>query len=586
MAKWRHTWLVVPLVWLFFGLALHSMVQDSPTMDEQNHIARGITFLRTGDPRLSLEHPPLVNALAALPLLTLPDLRLPTDQPSWQALEPPGAYWYFYADQFLWQYNRPYVNQILFLARLPIVWLTLALALVGFRWARRLWGKWAGWLALALLLFDPNVLAHGRYVTTDLGGTLFAFLAAFQLWRMWHGKWEISQLSIVNRQLLIANNTLTIDHWRLAIGNFFLSAFTLGLAFSSKLSILGFVPIFALLALLPGPDGGSWRGAARRLGQLGGAGLASLWVVWALFGFEWRAFRFGSDLLEGLNQFRGPMPTFWAGIEQILLLSQGGRTAFLLGETTNTGFLAYFPVALGVKTPLLTLLATAVALPLLLKNEATRRHALFLLLPVLGYFVLTLQSGLNIGYRHLLPMLPFMYLLMAGWVAGMGRGGNGRFSFFVFCFLLIVQISTALAIHPHYLSYFNRLAGGPAQGSNILIDSNVDWGQDLRRLAAWVAENEVEEVKLGWFGTAQPDYYGIRYEPLPGLGGVGQPQFFDAWWQLPFDPVQPEPGVYAISVTSLWEFPLATADKHVYAWFRAREPAARIGYSVLVYVVR
>ncbi len=569
MAKQQRIWLAVPLVWLFFGLALNSLVMDSPTMDEQNHIARGITFLRTGDPRLSLEHPPLVNALSALPLLTLPDLRLPTDQPSWQAMEPPGAYWYFYADQFLWQYNRPYVNQILFLTRLPIVWLTLALALVGFCWARRLWGEWAGWLALALLLFDPNVLAHGRYVTTDLGGTLFAFLAAFQLWRMWHGKW-----SMVNGQWSIA-------HRKAAIGNSFLSALTLGLAFGSKLSILGFVPIFALLALLPGTDGWRWQGAARRLGQLGGAGLASLLVVWALFGFEWRAFRFGSELLAGLNQFSGPMPTFWAGIEQILLLSQGGRTAFLLGETTTTGFLAYFPVALGVKTPLLVLLATAVALPLLLKNGATRRHALFLLLLALGYFALTLQSGLNIGYRHLLPMLPFLYLLIAGLMADKGQLARPLLPL-----LLVGQLWVALTIHPHYLSYFNRLAGGPAQGYNVLIDSNVDWGQDLRRLAGWLAENEVQQVKLGWFGTAQPDYYGIAYEPLPGLGGVGQPQFFDAWWQLPFDPAQPEPGVYAISVTSLWEFPLATADKHVYAWFRAREPDARIGYSVLMYVVR
>lgn len=557
------------------------MVLDSPTMDEQNHIARGITFLRTGDPRLSLEHPPLVNAISALPLLTLPDLRLPTDQPSWQAMQPPGAYWYFYADQFLWQYNRPYINQILFLARLPVVWLTLMLALVGFRWARQLWGRRAAWLALALLLFDPNLLAHGRYVTTDLGGTLFVFLAAFQLWRMWQGK-----SSIVNRQLLIANKKLTIDRWPLTIGNLLLSALTLGLAFAAKLSILGFVPIFAALALLPGPDGWCWRSAVQRLWQLAGAGLASLLVVWALFGWEWRAFRFASDWLVELNRFNGPMPTFWAGIEQILLLNQGGRTAFLLGETTNTGFWAYFPVALAVKTPLLTLLGTAVALLILLRRPATRRQALFLLLPTLGYFALTLTSGLNIGYRHLLPMLPFMYLLIAGLMADTWPRGNGRFSFYVFSFLLIGQISTALFIHPHYLSYFNRLAGGPAQGYNILIDSNVDWGQDLRRLADWLAENEVAEVKLGWFGTAQPDYYGIAYQPLPGLGGVGQPQFFDAWWQLPFDPAQPEPGIYVISATSLWEFPLATADKYVYAWFRAREPDARIGYSVLVYVVQ
>ncbi len=572
MAKRRYLWFVIPLIWLFFWLALNSMVLDSPTMDEQNHIARGITFLRTGDPRLSLEHPTLVNAISALPLLALPDLSLPTDQPSWQAMEPVGAYWYFYADQFLWDYNRPYVNQIVFLARLPIVWLTLALGLVGFHLARQLWGRRAAWLVLPLLLFDPNILANGRYTTTDLGGTLFMLLATLALWQLWnYSEWS----------------------WR----RWFWGAFCLGLAFASKLSVLAFVPLWALLALLPlysGIDG--WRDAWRRLLQFGSAGLASLLVVWALFGFEFRPFRFGSQILMGLNDFSGPMPTFWAGIEQILLLNQGGRTAFLLGETTTTGFWAYFPVALAVKTPLLTLLGAVLALLVLLRQPTQRRRALFLLLPALGYFALTLQSGLNIGYRHLLPILPFLYLLIAGGAASERRGESlwvdrlriqGNYlSTFIPLFLIIAQVVTALGIHPHYLSFFNQLAGGPAQGYNILIDSNVDWGQDLRRLADWLVENEVERVKLGWFGTAEPDYYGIDYDPLPGLGGVGQPQFFDAWWQLPFDPAIPAPGVYAISATSLWEFPLLTADKHVYAWFRAREPDARVGYSIFIYDLR
>ena len=227
---------------------------------------------------------------------------------------------------------------------------------------------------------------------------------------------------------------------------------------------------------------------------------------------------------------------------------------------------------------------------------------MFLLIPPLAYFTLTLQSALNIGYRHLLPMLPFLYVLASGaamqnWEWGMGNGkGRKRNELRVevvystirnlqsaLWIVFILILLSDLLIHPHYLSYFNRLAGGPENGRNILIDSNIDWGQDLRRLRDWMAENDVDQVKLGWFGTARPAYYGIAYEPLPGLGGVGQPQFFDAWWNLPFDPAQPEPGLYAISVTSLWEFPLT--DKYVYAWFRARPPDARIGYSILIYEV-
>jgi hypothetical protein len=128
------------------------------------------------------------------------------------------------------------------------------------------------------------------------------------------------------------------------------------------------------------------------------------------------------------------------------------------------------------------------------------------------------------------------------------------------------------------LSYFNLAAGGPANGGRILIDSNIDWGQDLFRLQDWMAENEVEQLKLSWFGTADPAYYGLAYDPLPGL-----PRHFDLWWDVPFNPADPEPGIYAISLSNLWELPLE--EKVVFPWFRRREPDDRVGYSILIYRV-
>ncbi len=134
MQTWRRNGLLILAIWLFFWLALDSMVDDSPTMDEQNHLARGVAFVRTADPRLSLEHPPLTNALSGLPVaLLLPELRLPTDHPSWER-QPPDVYWYNFAEQFLWHYNDD-VTRMIFLGRLPILFLTLGLALVGYRLA-------------------------------------------------------------------------------------------------------------------------------------------------------------------------------------------------------------------------------------------------------------------------------------------------------------------------------------------------------------------------------------------------------------------------------------------------------------------
>ena len=568
-----HTWIVVPAILLFFFLALHSATGDSPTMDEQNHLARGLAFLETGDPRLSVEHPPLVNTLSALPVWTLLDVRLPTDHPSWS--QPDG--WYAFADLLLWEYNHD-VTRMIFLARLPIIFLMIVLALIAYHAAHQMWPAAARrskarqgvapLLAFAFVLFDPNILAHGRYTTTDLGGALFLFLAAFLLWRLWQvpTNWPWKHLTAA------------------AIG--------LGLAFGSKLSTLAFAPIFTLLALLPlyQPDKGwSWQAAGRRLAQLALAGAGALVVVWTIFGFQWGPLQFQHALLAPLNGVAGPMPAFWSGIEQIILLSGGGRPSFLLGETSTEGFLAYFPVAFLTKTPLATLLMLPLAFGLFWKDNhtskldrETRAAVYFLLLSPILYFLLSMTSDLNIGYRHLLPILPFLYLLIAG---GLARAlqrppaGRTRATTVASALLPAALLFSTLAVHPHYISFFNVAGGGPANGYRILVDSNVDWGQDLLRLQSWMDAHNVKTINLSWFGTADPTYYGIDYKPLPGL-----PRHFGLWWDVPFNPADPEPGVYAISASNLWELPLQE-EKYVFPWFRARSPDDRVGYSILIYRV-
>lgn len=567
----RLNWLIVPLILLFFWLAVSSMVDDSPTMDEQNHIARGIALLRTGDPRLSLEHPPLINAVSALPLLTMTDLRLPTDHPSWSQVDG----WYEFARLLLWDYNPDRVLQIVFLARLPIVFLTLALGVIGYRFAREMWGAGfnattqrgkgkqsrvgitAGLLAIFLLLFDPNILAHGRYSTTDVGGATFLLLAIFLLWRMWQADgWT----------------------WR----NVIIAALGLGLAFSAKLSILTFAPIMALVAVLPLYPG-KWtsRTAVRRLTQLIVAGGLSVVVVWAIFAFQWGTFTFETDTLAGLNRFAGPMPTFWAGIERIATTSEGGRMSFLAGRFADDGFRLYFPVAFAVKTPLATLILLIIASAILLAMRNTRKRALFLLTPALLYFVFSMWSGLNIGYRHLFPMLPLLYVLIGGLALFMTHESPQRrlmrIGVIGLCGWLLL---TTLWVYPHFISTFNPLAGGPRNGYNILIDSNVDWGQDLLRLDGWMTKNGVESVKLSYFGSADPTILGLNYEPLPG-----DPLHRDLWWAVPFDRANPEPGIYAISVHNLQEMPLRPEEKTVFAWFREREPNACIGNSIAIYEV-
>jgi 4-amino-4-deoxy-L-arabinose transferase-like glycosyltransferase len=540
---------------LAYYLALSSLVNDSPTMDEQNHLARGLAFLGTGDPRFSVEHPPLINAISALPVHALLDINLPTDHPSWT--HPEG--WYAFAEEMLWVRNREQAGLMVFLARLPIVWLFLAMALVGFRFARRFWRGQAGLLTLLLLLLDPNLMAHGRYTTTDLGGTLILLVATMALWKLWSA--EKSKMSFVAA-----------------------AGVALGLALGSKLSNLVFMPIFALLAVLPLYDWGhDWRGAGLRLLRLAAAASLALLVVWAVYGFEWGAFRFVSPGWSTLNSATGPAPTLLAGIEQIVRISGGGRPSFLMGQFSDEGFWYYFPVAFAVKTPLVSQLAMLLAAALLLAKRRTRLKAAWLLIPFLAFFLVSMQSALNIGYRHLLPILPFLYVTVGG-VTG-SHNDSARWARTNWlpprapaALLVAALLLVNLGIYPHYLSFFNPLAGGPANGFKVLVDSNIDWGQDLIRLQQWTAAQGDHQIKLSWFGSADPSYYGLEYEPLPGL-----PRHFELWWDPPFEPTQPEPGTYAISVSNLWELPLA--DKEVFAWFREREPDARVGYSIHIYQV-
>ncbi|MFT5193046.1 MAG: 4-amino-4-deoxy-L-arabinose transferase-like glycosyltransferase [Cellvibrionaceae bacterium] len=551
---------LILLILLFFALALDSLIIDSPIIDEQNHLTRGYSFLTTGDPRLSIEHPPLVNLLSAIPLNLVDELQFSADHTGWQNRE-----WYSVATRFFWQDGNP-VTLMVFLGRLPIVFLTIFLALTGFRFGNRLWRQPAGLLTFSALLFDPTIFAHGRYITTDLGGTLFIFLATFAVYNLFH-----------------------TDQSR-PIQAIFLAALTIGLAFASKLTSLVFIPIWIVLALLP-LYSQNRSTIGRRLAHLVTAGIASLFVLWAAFGFEWGNFLFIDESMLWLNRFSAPMPTFWSGIERITLISGGGRPSFLWGQYSTEGFLLYFPVAFLAKTPVFVLFALFASLIFLLAQLTTRRKTLWLLIPPLLYFGFSMTSALNIGYRHLMPMLPFVYLIIAAgfkqlvfdthhsimikWLVNRNNTKHALILIIIAAFLL-----PTVLIHPHQISFFNQLFGGPTNGSNVLVDSNIDWGQDLQRLKHWMTQNGVETINLAWFGTADPALYNLAYTPLPG-----EPNFRHLWWDVPFDRTNPPPGIYAISVTNLHEMPLIPEEKTVYAYFRNLEPIDQIGYSIMIYAI-
>ncbi|MBC8263252.1 MAG: glycosyltransferase family 39 protein [Anaerolineales bacterium] len=546
--------IAVGLLGLMFALMVSSARLKSPVMDEQNHIARGYAYLRTGDLRLNLPHPPLVNSLSAAPLLLLPDLKLPTDSPAWER-----AHTITFATQFLWHANHN-ADQIVLVARLPIILLAILLGCFVFAWARELHGPLVGLLALGLYVFDPNILAHARLTTTDLGVTCFLFMAVYCFWR-WlnHPTWP-----------------------RLAV-----AGFTLGLALVSKYSALVLMPILPLIGLAHILI--SRQGEARedttivqRTWNLAVAvglmfALAGL-VVWAVYGFE------VGPLTEG--GIPVPIPTYIRGLQGVFRHLDRGHLAFLHGDYFTTARWDFFPVAFAIKTPLPTLILLCLSVGWMVKQRAWR-SAYPLLLPVLIYLAISLSSkSLNIGYRHILPLLPFLFVFASGVARSQAWGESLRIEprhlpGAAACLLLAVwYLVGSVRIYPDYLAYFNELVGGPDNGWHYLVDSNLDWGQDLKGLERYMERAGIEEVYLSWFGSTYPDAYGydIPHRLLPSY--VYYPGQVTG---VTFNPLRPAPGVYAISATNLQG--VYFSDHDLFAWFRERQPLAKIGYSIFIYEV-
>ena len=528
---------LVALLITFFGLALTSAIQKSPTMDEQNHIARGAAYLGTGDPRLSIEHPPLVNVMSALPVHWLLHPNLPLD-PWWEAAE-----WYHFADNFLWHANTD-PDRIIFLARLPIIAIGLMLVALVFRWGNSVHGGPGGLLAAAFCALDPNILAHTRLTTTDMGGAFFAFLASYSLWR-----------------------ALRQPTWRRGLW----ASIAFGLALAAKLTALAFGPILILAGI-----GYTWRFRPRRWVEVRRviAGLALLLCVsaltlWAIYGFEAGVIWLGCP----------PMPAspYIKGLKAMLAFGSEGRPSYLMGQYRDGGWWTYFPVAFAVKTPIPTLLGAVLAVGVLLRRPQSDDW--FIAMPPIAFLSMSMVSNLNIGYRHLLPMLPFVALH----IGRLARTDGYQLWPAIAWQTVSLVLSTGLlvctvSIYPDFLAYFNRMGGGPEEGWRVLADSNIDWGQDLKKLRLWMDAEGVERVRLGWFGSAYPEAYGINYDLLPGL-----PHGFVLWEDPPFNREQPGPGTYVISVTNL--VGVAFPDHDVYAWFRSRAPDAKVGYSLFIYEV-
>ncbi|HDQ72030.1 MAG TPA: phospholipid carrier-dependent glycosyltransferase [Chloroflexi bacterium] len=527
---------------LFAQVALAAR-HTSITLDEPLHITSGYACLVTGDYRLVEEHPPLLKMLQAAPLLLArPSLHDPRNVPGWDEGN------LIVAAQHVVVPYRP-IEPLVFAARVPTMLVGVLLAALVYRWATDAFGWRAGLLALALCAFDPNILAHASVAATDLGAACAIFAATYTFWR-----WIRQPDGPSWRRGLVA-------------------AVVLGLALGVKSTVLMLLPIFGLFILVARP---SQRSLRPYLGQALATSAVAFVVLWALYRFEFGA-------VPGWD-FPTPAPSHFLPLLKLQEHMREGHSAFLMGRNYHHGVWYYFPVAFALKTPPLTLaLILLTALGLIsrrIRSAGWRGETAMLSLPLL-YFGVSLTSGINIGYRHLLPILPFLFVWVSRLAPWVWRFQPRAFRAALRAALCAVSgvalggyVLVTVALSPWHLAYFNLFAGGVDGGYHYLVDSNLDWGQTWKALKRYVDEHHIIEFGLSQYTINDPHAYDLDYTPLP------------PWPDAP--PVlprrfNPAPGVYAISTTTLQG--VVVADSEMFDYFRKRTPVERVGYAMFVYEI-
>lgn len=585
-----------------FVLAFFSSYDDSVIFDETAHIGAGYSYITEFDMRLNPEHPPLFKDLAALPLLTQ-NLNFRTDTDAWQ--NKVNGQWDAGGGLIFEYGNDP--QKIIRLSRLPIMLMSVLVGFLFFFWARRHFGKRVALLGAFFYAFSPTVIAHSRFVTTDIAAAL-GFLIGISTF--------VDFLETRSKKHLIV------------------AGLAFGIAQSLKFSLFLLGPISIVLAILWAYSN---RMDIKNFGKLAGQvllifiiGALLVWLIYIphvwnypqekqlsdaktlISTFKVKPF-VDLDLWLIKNDFTRPLGHYLMGVMMVTQRTAGGNSAYFWGEVSADGWPHYFPIVYLLKETLgfhiLTLMALVLAF-LRIKRKKERGNArdwirnnfaLTATLFFVGfYWILTIFNPLNIGIRHLLPIFPFVYILVAReiiiWISG-GEASYGNLmqtikslyknfvapapKIMILALIMLWISGSVLLAFPFYLSYYNELAGGTLNGYKIATDSNYDWGQDLKRLANKLEMDYPEEdtVYLHYFGGssqnsgAQQYYLGDKFKAH--YSSFGPP---------------PSGSLFAISVNELmglWATPVAgfpeQEPQNSYEWLKPLEPIDRGGTSIFIY---
>ena len=529
-----------------------SVVQLSITSDEIDHLHAAYRYWQCNDFGWNPEHPPLVKIVAGLPLQAM---RINDPIPHACGLADDKATDFILGHRFV--FANP--ESMLTAARFAVSLFPVLLLVAVWFFARKMFGLPVAIIAGALLAFEPNLLAHGALVTTDAAATLGILLCVYALY--------CYDLEPNGSRLL-------------ALG------LALGFALLAKHSTVLLVLILPALvvgnALLSGGNRVG-RTLLRRAGALVAAGAIAMVVLWAGYGFRYAARPGGAAVAEPpklplahgvaatkivpqLKRLRIAPEAYLAGLQDVLAESEVGRASFILGKLYNEGRWFYFPIAATIKFTLpflLMVLASAVSWKFW---RSRRRELLYLVLPALIYFDISMTSKLNMGIRHVLPVLPFLAVFAAAGAWDLAR--QYRWAMIALVALLAFHAITSLHAFPNYLSYSNELWGGPSQTYRYLSSSDDDWGQAQKMARDYVEKNHISNCYLVRTYNNLNSDYGI---PCAGMSEI-------QWDPLPMQYT----GTMIVSSTMLDGIGVPMAGVRTNRLFRGLKPKAKIGGSALL----
>lgn len=522
----RRGWMiVVALLGLQALLAFGSITADSRTFDETSHFISGITYWARNDFRFDPENPPLVNLWATLPLRLVDLPPLPFASRAWTQADQWG-----FAEEWFAQCDP--VDRWLWPARAMMTLLLLGLSLTVYGAAREAVGETGALVSLACVCFWPTLIAHGRLVTSDIPLGLVATLAVWTAYRAFARpglmRWIAAALAFAALLLTKFSAVLVLPAWGLA-------------------AVLGGL---AWRAARPAP-GGMARAIGGPVARAVSMAAFAYLAIWATYGFRYSIYSddvadlrtiadqqdarlaqrvFWQQILNYAAQQRGAVvvPEFVAFCEARKLLPEAylygftymyhmahARPAYALGQYGDHGWWWYFPAAFALKTPVGLLILIALGLVAIAAGKARDTRIIASMGAMIVIYAATAVGGsINIGERHLAPIYPAL-AIVAGAGAQLMQRGAGRL---VLIGCLAWSGISAIAAFPNFIPYFHEPARIAMSNGQIpwLVDSNVDWGQDLHRLRRFVAERgDGKPVKLAYFGSADPRLY-LDCEPLIG----------------------------------------------------------------------